>query len=290
MLLTQRQDAEDLEMKHSTACILTCVLIVNLSLIGCALGGGATSAAASATPEPASGGPAQPPTSTAAPATSAPQAGSGACDNPLYPVVEGATWSYTVTGGPAGPVSYTTSVASVDAQGFELMQAFTSLTVTQRWSCSDAGLVALDFGGPAASLVTEGSQASFTTTAQTGVTLPKSVAPGDSWSQSFEITGTQTLTGGNTGNSQGKASYQSSAVGMEDVTVDAGTFNAMRVDGQLSVDLTVEAMGVTTPVTLTSNFTSWYAPGVGLVKVAESGQVMGAAISVETDLTSYSIP
>jgi hypothetical protein len=254
-----------------------------------------TACASNATPPgptPASGGggaaPAPTDTEQAAAPTVPPPA--GGCANPLFPVADGATWSYTLSGGPAGPVSYTSTVTGIDTGGFELTQAFTSLTVKQRWSCKDGALAALDFGGPSASLVTQGSQATFTTVSQEGVTLPAQVAAGDEWTQSFTLKGTQVLPGGTTGTSQGTASYSSKAIGMESVTVDAGTFDAMRVDGQMTVDLTVNVSGVTAPVTLSTKFSSWYAPGVGLVKMSQTGSLAGVALNVDNDLTSYSLP
>ncbi len=273
-------------MKKNTAAFWAICLIASLTLASC----GSPSTPSPAMPTAIVGGAGPSPTSTNPPATEPPMPGVGGCANPLFPVVAGATWSYVLSGGPSGPVSYASKVQSVDGEGFELVQAFTGVTVTQRWACAELGLVALDFGGPSASMVTDGSQASFTTVSQTGVTLPNNVEPGESWAQSFQVEGTQTLPGGMTGNSKGKASYQSTAIGFEDVTVAAGTFHAMRIDGKMSLDLTVDMMGVTAPVTLSTDVTSWYAPDVGLVKMTQSGEMMGVAINVDNDLASYSLP
>ncbi len=281
-------------MKKNIAVFLGACLIASLALAGCGSASTPTLPAATATPTTIIGGSGQAPAGTTGPTASAPDtpapSSSGNCDNSMFPVVAGATWSYVISGGPSGPVTYTSSIASIDAQGFQLMQAFTSLTVSQRWACSEAGLVALDFGGPSASLATQGSQASFTTLSQAGVTLPKTVSPGDNWTQNFEVEGSQTLPGGSTGKSEGSASYQSTAIGLEEVTVDAGTFQAMRIDSHLNLDLSVEVSGVTAPFALSADISSWYAPGVGLVKMIQSGTMLGIALNTENDLTAYSLP
>lgn len=271
--------------KRVGPCLALC-LGIGLALAGC----GSASEPSPAAPTAIPGGAGLAPTSTAQPATDAMPSGAGNCANPLFPVVRDASWAYVVTGGPSGPVTYTSTVHSVDDAGFGLVQVVGSVTVTQHWSCADSGLVALDFSGPAASLVAGGTQASLTTVSQTGVTLPKSIAPGDSWAQTFQVEGTQTLPDGTTGKTKGMASYQSNAIGFEDVTVGAGAFHAMRVDGVMSLDLSVEMNGISAPVNLSANVTNWYAPGVGLVKTTQIGTMMGIPLNIENGLTDYSIP
>jgi hypothetical protein len=93
---------------------------------------------------------------------------SGACDNPYFPARQGATWRSTISGGPLGPVDFTDTVIDLSGDQFILTSQFSGLTKTQRWSCRPEGLVALDYGGGAATLSVEGSQAVFDTTAVEG--------------------------------------------------------------------------------------------------------------------------
>jgi hypothetical protein len=269
------------------------ILSLGLSAVGCGLpsiSGGQTDQDATVTGIPTSSPTATPIQSEEPPTAESPSATSGACSNTYLPVVQGATWSYDVTGGPNGTTSYTDTISALSGDSFTLTTSVQDLTRTQRWSCGADGLVALDFGGASATLAVANLQAEFDTTASTGVTLPADIAPGDTWSQTFTLEGSQTVSGDRPAKAEGQVEYDSTAAGLESVTVPAGTFEALRVDGTTSMDLTVHLSGFTVPMTISGTIVRWYAPGVGFIRSVEKSDVFGTELEVKTELTSYDIP
>lgn len=73
------------------------------------------------------------------------------------------------------------------------------------------------------------------------------------------------------------------AADFETVSVPAGTFEALRADCTESVSVKASAMGIgMAEAPITSQYSEWYAAGVGLVKRTEQ--------SGETVLLSYRLP
>ena len=164
---------------------------------------------------------------------------SGACANPFMPVSENASWTYLIRSNVVSDTTYTDTITKVGSDGFTLSSAFPDLTKDVRWSCTAEGLVALQFGGgDSASLSTSGSTASFKTTNVTGVTIPVNPQPGDAWSQSFDIAGTQDV-GGTKATTTGSIALDFTAKDVEHITVPAGAFDALAVDQQVKFSLTV---------------------------------------------------
>lgn len=263
----------------------TFVILVALALLLAACGGAAdaTPAAVDAQSEE---------TAAVATADAGGSAGGGAglCAHPYYPVVVGATHTYSSVGGPE-PFSFTDTITDVREDGFTLSSDFGELIRTQEWQCTPEGLVTLQFtGGASAAIQTSGMNASFETVNVSGVSLPHNVAPGDTWSQSFDITGDVNMATGDTATSTGTASMSFTAVGIEDVATNAGTFNALRVESSMTVTLEVNYEGIVVPVNLTSNAVSWYAEGVGWVHTEDVANLEGSSFTYTIDLDSYVIP
>jgi hypothetical protein len=78
--------------------------------------------------------------------------------------------------------------------------------------------------------------------------LPR--AKGDRWESPFSIDGDR------------RADYVMTVLGVEEVTVPAGTFKAIRVE-QVSTDFVTK--------TVNQTITTWYAPGVGPVRIIYRG-------------------
>lgn len=266
-----------MRIKPFTISIATLVL----SMLACNLGSAAPTDAPS--DDPNSGGT----ESTPAPVNEAanPPVSAGACDNPYMPVIVGATWNYNLTG--PTPDTYVHSILSVEADGFTEQDVFTSGTTRQgQWECENGNLIALNpSGGGSQSISAEGNAVDFKTTALEGVTMPASLNPGDSWSQSLTLEGTQTVNSESYPVSN-QVTQACTAAGVESVTVPAGTFDAMRVDCQVDMNITIDIAGspFTTPIALVN--TNWYALKVGLVKTVSTG----SGLDSTTELTSYSIP
>ena len=219
-----------------------------------------------------------------------PVAGQGLCTNLYYPVRQGATWTYKSTGGPAGEYSFTDTVTSAREDGFTLSTQIGDITRTQEWVCTAEGLAALQLGGaPAAMLNSQNIQLNLDISNATGVTFPIQLNPGDQWQQTMDVQGNVTMMN-QEAEATGNAQMNFSAIGNESVTVPAGTFDALKVavNVTLNVDATYE--GITLPVSFSGDYTYWFAPNVGWVKASGTGNVLGSSFSDTTELQSYSIP
>ena len=215
---------------------------------------------------------------------------SGLCANPLYPVKQGASWTYQSTGGLSGDFSFTDTVTEVREDGFTLTSQVDSTNVTQEWTCTPEGLASLSFGnGAAGGLSTSGVHMDLSTSNLQGVILPPSVNAGDEWTYSLDYDGTmeyqETIA-----ETQGTARFAFNAVGEESVTVPAGTFNAMKIHVDLVLEMQATFSGFTAPLVFTIPTDIWYAPDVGWVKASSSGDLFGMAFNESIELRSYNIP
>jgi hypothetical protein len=214
----------------------------------------------------------------------------GPCSNPLYPVKPGATWTYKSAGSLSGDYSFTDTITALRDDGFTLTSQFENLSIAQEWACKPEGLASLTFGGGiAAGISTSGVKMDLTTTNVQGVILPKAVNPGDQWPYSLDFEGSMEYSGASA-DTQGTASFTFNALGEESVTVPAGTFNAMKIHVDLTLDMQVTYSGFNTPAVFTTSSDVWFAPGVGWVKATSSGEVLGTAYNETIELQSYNIP
>jgi hypothetical protein len=230
---------------------------------------------------------------TEAPVTSGggmPVTGEGFCANAYYPVRQGATWTYKSAGGPGGAYGFTDTITSVQDDGFTLSTQIGNLTRTQEWACKPEGLVALQLGGvPAALLNSQNMQFDLQVRNATGVTLPSEINAGDQWDHSLDFEG-HVKVANREGTASGNAKTHFNAIGVESVTVPAGTFDAMKVQADAKLVFNVNYGGLTLPVTFNSSYTYWFAQGVGWVKAAGSGSFAGSAFSENLALQSYNVP
>lgn len=216
---------------------------------------------------------------------------SGLCSNLLYPVIQGATWTYSNTGSPAGSFTYTDTITNVRPDGFTLTTQFTDLTRTQDWACKQEGLQALQLGGAnSAAIATQGLSAKFTTSNVTGITLPANITPGMQWTYGLDINGAIAMPGDQSAEASGPVSIDLKEAGTESVTVPAGTFNATKIEAKSTFDLNASFQSLKVPITFTSTSILFYVPGVGLVKSIESGDIGGNSFSSTTELQTYNIP
>ena len=263
--------------KHLSFFLASTALLA--SMLACNLGVPApTDSDAAQTPE--TGNPQTGPVTEAA---NVPDA--SACANPYLPIIVGATWNYNLTG-PEND-TFTRSILAVNADGFTEQDVFgVGVTRQGEWKCENGNLVALNpSGGGSASVSAEGTSVDFQTTAIEGVTLPSSINTGDSWSQSLTLEGTQTINGESFPASN-QVSQNCTAMGNESVMVPAGTFDAIRVDCQVTMNITLDMGGNPLATTIALNNSNWYAIKVGLVKTVSTGSGLDSTI----ELTSYSIP
>jgi hypothetical protein len=198
------------------------------------------------------------------------------CANPYMPAVEGATWSYTfhTSQGDNTQVDTVTDVGS-DAFLVETTRS-DGFNYVITWTCTPEGLLWLQTDGGMFSGIFQGGglSQSWETVSYSGVSIPKNGQAGDTWSSDQQISVSDS-----TGTRNFGIAMNFQAVGMESVTVPAGTFNAMRVDFTM-------AWTSDDNVNMTYLVTDWFVVDVGLVKT--SAQADFGSYSLE--LTSYSIP
>jgi hypothetical protein len=227
---------------------------------------------------------------TATLAGSTPGTELGFCSNTYYPVRQGATWTYKSTGGPAGEYSFTDTITAVGADGFTLSTQIGDLVRTQEWTCTAEGLTALQLGGaPAAMLNSQNIQLNLDIDNATGVTFPSQINPGDQWQQKMDVTGTVRAMNEDA-EASGTVQMSFNAIGNESVTVPAGTFDALKVNVDVALNVNASYEGITLPVSFSGAYTYWFAPGVGWVKASGTGNVLGSSFTDTTELQSYNIP
>jgi hypothetical protein len=258
-------------MKINKIAHLLAAGILGISMLACNLGKG---------PGPTS--------TTDTSATQAPSGNSGtssACDNPLLPIKVGATWTYKFTGGVSD--SFTRSILAVDGSGFTDQDVFSSGVTRQgKWNCDSGNLIALDPSqGASASVNTANVSADFQTTELSGVTLPATINPGDTWTQSITLEGNETVNG-QTIPAKNQTTNTCTAIGVESITVEAGTFDAMHFECQTSINITITMANTEIPTSINVTSSNWHAANVGMIKTVTTGEGLNSTI----ELVSYSIP
>ncbi len=70
------------------------------------------------------------------------------------------------------------------------------------------------------------------------------------------------------------------------MTVEAGTFDAMRFDCQTVMNISLSMQDNPIETTITINSINWHAENIGLIKTTTTGEGFDSTI----ELTSYNIP
>lgn len=197
-----------------------------------------------------------------------------ACDNPFFPVREGATWTYRVSTPGAADTVYTHELRDVTPDGFTLVQIFEEESFGIRWLCVEGGLLASEFTVPVEGMT-------FETLAADGVTYPARLAVGDRWENVLRIEGSMAQEGMEMA-MRGEITTTNTVVRQESVSVAAGSFDAFVVDAPFEMDLSASVMGMSIPMRMGGDSTTWLAAGVGPVRSTSQGSV--------TELIEYRIP
>ena len=235
------------------------------------------------------------PSPTPIPPTATPTATpnpAGLCANNIIPVQEGVTWTYNNNVGTSSAEQFTATIPEVRHDGFTVeLSSAGNPTLKQDWVCKPDGLVASGIGSGQGfmGINVAGIDADMSTSNATGVILPANLQQGTQWPFGLDIAGN--ISQGNLkADLKGNIASAMQAVGTESVTVPAGTFNAIKVQGTPSVNINASYQSLTLPFSTSVNATFWFAPGVGWVKSTVSGSLLGTAFSATTELQSYHIP
>ncbi len=201
------------------------------------------------------------------------------CANPYFPTTSGDRWEYSGTNSLLGNYTRVDVIASSSNATFTQESTLDTITYSVPYDCTAAGLTSQNpvqqYAG--ALLNSPNAPVSVKLSSNSGVTLPDSVAPGATWQQTadFEATSSQI-------NVNGRFVFDYTAVGLESVTVPAGTYNALRVDATIHIQVT----SLHVPAG-TYTITSWWAPGVGLVKSEGTSHVTGIDFTDSLQLASF---
>jgi hypothetical protein len=208
-----------------------------------------------------------------------------ACFNTYLPVRTGASWNYRVTGFVND--TFTRTITTVTENAFADQDVFSSGVARKvQWRCDSGNLTALNPpSGASASINEEGVWVEFQTTELTGVTIPASLIPAAAWTQAITLEGTQAIYQVNY-KARNKITSNCTAIGNETVTVSAGTFEAMKVECRVAMEIKLTIEDKPNENTLNLLVTNWYAANVGMIKSVTTGESMDATV----ELLSYSIP
>ena len=216
--------------------------------------------------------------------------GNGLCANVYYPVINGGTWGYQGTSTAAEDFSFTNTITSVREDGFTVTVEFDDVTLVQEWACTPEGILALDSGGGTAGTVTTSDiNLEMETQNASGITYPTEILAGSTWAHTVDYTGKMDVAGEPVDVS-GDTTYNYTAIGVESISVPAGTFDAMKVEVITIINISMTIQGSEVPVTFTSTATSWFAEGVGWVKSDSMSDLFGVTSSETVDLQWYNIP
>lgn len=207
--------------------------------------------------------------------------GATACDHPYFPLRTGASWTYAGTDGTM-TWSIPSASGSTDSASATMDIATTIGSLTVHWTCGSQGIVSYDFGN--FSTAGLGQIATMKVADSSGTFLPPAdrLAPGSSWPTNFTLVMSVSAQG-LTMDISSKTSETWTAAGTETISVPAGTFDALRIDGTATTSFS--GMMVAVPISTVSS-SYWYAKGVGIVRYTyASDQANGGA-----DLTAYSVP
>jgi hypothetical protein len=211
-----------------------------------------------------------------------------ACDHPYFPLREGATWTYLMLSeGEAYTWHWTVTQVTGDLrEASAIVEANfdDEFHVTYHWECTEEGVFSFDYGSIGfEAFDLEGISFSFDVVDTDGVMLPPPAqfVPGASWQNNYTVRASFTIEGQSFSSTTQHAGSHT-AVDFETVTVRAGTFEALRVDGRSTSTTTV--FGQSTSSSSSSN--QWYAYGVGWVRTSESGPDGSSTM----ELVSYRIP
>lgn len=201
----------------------------------------------------------------------------GICEHLLWPIVDGATWTYRMTT-PQGSSDLTVA-ATVDEFGATL----TSGTTTSLMLCGDgilAGLPPLPIGHPNLGTNISGNNPSGEYLPTGAVILP--LGQPAQWDMDIDTAGAVVISqiGGSTPLSinGGKIAIVQGTNPLETVTVLAGEFLALPVRQDVLMDLQVQTQGVSVEsIIISATVTTYFAEGIGPVLAVYDGGTVSSA-------------
>lgn len=217
---------------------------------------------------------------TNANANAAPARASGEtkCGVPYYPVSAGLEKQYRVTydRNAAPDATYMETYADVGPASFTLRYQFPEAAVSTGWNCAPEGMVALEYGK--LDSARQATNFKMETVGHTGVTVPAAERwrEGGEWRSSYEIRTEIAGPQGPSARGSGTIEITNRVTGREQITVPAGTYDALKVESTMTMRLTVRVGQIIEPTSTSLRNTSWFAENVGMVKAASAGDFAAA--------------
>lgn len=192
------------------------------------------------------------------------------CENAYYPVVDGATWTYTLAG--AIESTSTLNTHPVEENEFNVTTSSVDGTSQQTGHCTEQGIAFWDEAGLTALFQSGAGTSTASTLQSTGISLPHEIEPGDTWNQILSVVGSDT-------NGIVSVNAEFEAQDYETISVPAGDFDTLRILRTSTVLFQGNE--------ILEKATEWYAKDVGLVKRVTSIPGMP---ELPLELVSYDIP
>jgi hypothetical protein len=262
--------------------LAACGIMLFFVIAACSLSSKSTPSATSAS-TPAMSVPTSAPTAPKGLSTS------GGCANAYYPVLSGATWTYSSTGGGTGDYTYSRKVILVSDKGFSTSYLFsTGVNSTIAWTCQDGNLAALDTGVDSFSMTTLKIKMTSNSVTADGYFIPASFSSGNPWAEKLTIDGTVVETGTTKSmDSQIITQFTCSDGGADKITVPAGKFDAEKATCTKNTVLSYTMNGKSMQLGANQeNITYWYAKGVGFIQSVATGGSNNETVV----LVKYKIP
>ena len=221
----------------------------------------------------------QTPTSTSVTLPEASPTPVNLCYHRYFPGSLGDTWQYSGSNTAIGAYSRTDTVTGSSAEVFSVSTQISNVTYTVNYACSSAGLTADNSIMQYVGALLSGSNAPVNVklTSNSGISLPANITPGDTWQQSADFeASSQDL------NVNGRFVFDYTALGYENVTVPFGTFNALRVDATIRIELSGFRILAGTYTT-----TTWMVPDIGIIKSEGTSHIPNMDYSDSMQLTSF---
>jgi hypothetical protein len=203
------------------------------------------------------------------------------CDNLYFPNTFGDSWEYAGSTSATGDYSRTDTVTHSNADSFSVESNTSGMPYTVDYTCTAEGLVATNpiqqyLGAILASLNT---QVSIHLISNSGISYPANINPGDSWQQTAEWEASAQGFSMN-----GRFVFDYTATGYETVTVSSGTFDALRVNSTIRIEVSDFRIQYGT-----YEMTTWMAPNVGIIKSEGRSNVPNVEFSDMLELVRYTV-
>jgi len=211
----------------------------------------------------------QPALTTASPGSS--------CAFDFFPTDENTTWEFNGSNPFQGSYKRKDVITDSNEDGYTVTSELPGKTLTLEYGCTPAGIVLLD---PTKMFpIATGSGASGTATMKTlghsGISLPVKLKPGLNWQQTVDW-----QMSGSGSSIHGMFTMNYNAMSIDSVTVPFGTFDAVRVDTQIQIQMDGKDAG-------TCDVSTWFAKGIGIIKQDYTCPNLDAALRNHIELTNF---